>query len=1253
MSTYDRPFYHARSNVVSTAYTKSTAIPKERKVTFASEWHFYPLGVAVVLKRFEAFLEENHLTASCEWDEQTHSFRLRCRAEDSSQVSAGFYEVVHGVIKQELKKGFKGKGSPYPNGDDDDDDESDVTAHASRLPDDDDATVPEDELEELELDVSEALNSDLIRRLALWEQEHRSIADQGVATTTPASSSSTVAEEVYPLPIKTYKFQFKWLSCANRPSRLQKVAPDGVLEELRRLTGCDFEKQVNKGILYIGSNNEESMNVAIHKLDNLTKNRKNFYCVNHFFYSEGLGKVKFALVPFSKVKKFYFATTILDNLHIILNGGLDRKAGELPSDWQTLADAVTTRCAYWDQKNGVFDLLKRVEISVISNAGSDVNFKEWASFKYSAKGEEFDDPRRHYSSQPTTEAHPRQLLPSNSHSGTQGSYPASSAQVSNSLVRHQNGYASQPLAPPATTSQINCNTQNTLRVEQWAVGVNPNGGGAFTSASGENHVEEVKPAWDTYEEHNLNQLLRTKKEKPAQASSTLYNNISAMKRSTSIGFAPIRKGDEPPMARQSKTIPRSVSHPHNLQPTTGTEIFHESASKSAHSALADITSTSLVDLGIPFPTKEGRPVDSQFSESFLEHFKPHTLLDDDVSMVGLPVLEPARQGESNTSWTPMQPVKHQSAAADIDEPLISFSPILQPVAHTANEKLLANFAPLELNPEAQRGTVMEAGENTKVQEKAKQHNGEECQDGPSALSETQDTLSQTQSRSILDQIARDALLAAELQREEQGPNSLVDALLAAQYQHDINHPYPTGDAELAAQLQREEEQSINFNQAAISAISATSVGGRDAEKVQEDDEISSRTYHQTMNQKAGRGNYQAKQPHYQNGARRLPVPDPIRARIPAKNEQGLEDPVPEFVAGVTENFSGFMTAIRPFRGQIVLQAEFGRIIMRNFAPSNYFHKSGDEMFKEHDLRTLLLKPTEEGPFCSFTNVLTLLPADMQYLVKIKDKKGNPLWHPTSIWNVTYEFHFRDTTAFDSPFFLVEVDGETFKTEVKVRRELGSIYCHGTMRHWDFRIAATGYESSRDIKGKYGAVRAAVENTLYIPPDMKAPFLLWEMGTALSNRFQLQELQVKRVLKYQSEDRRSSLNVTEIQSLDIQGSEVPGKPISVFQAAPGPNDGPPTEKLRQWWEASISSTDADQVLEENKTLELGDEPGWTAETLSKVHVASALYLPACEMLKKMDGVGFLNRNGIERAVVEASKIVPKDKKSKVVDQAGFW
>ncbi|CZR54122.1 uncharacterized protein PAC_04005 [Phialocephala subalpina] len=1246
MSTYDRPYYHARSNVASTAYSKSTAIPKERNITFASEWHFHPEGVALVRERFKAFLAENRLNASLEWDDQSHSFRLRCRAEYSSQISAGFYGVLRGIIKQELKNGFKGNKPPYQNGDDeedDDDDDDDDESSApgglgSQAPTDEGDAVPEDELEELELDVSEALNSRLIRRLALWEEESRGSAKQNGENTSPASQTSIVAEEEYPSSLQSYKFHFKWSACAHRPSRLEKIAPAAILEELGRLTGCDFQKQVNKGILYIGSNDEQSLDVVIYKLDNLIKNRKSFYCVNHFFYSEGHEKVKFALVPFTKIKKFYFATTILDNLHVIINGGLIRKAGDLlPPDWQTLADSVTARCAHWDHKNGDFELVKRVDISVISDSGAGLNFKEWVNFKYSAKGELSDDPRRYYANPPTTEARPRQLLPAVSRSGTQASNNSgSSAQLSNSLTRLENGAVSQPRAPPADLPRVSGNSQKTLRIEQWATGVNSNGSVALTTVNGNNQVKNKKPLWDTYEEHDVAELLRIKKEKPAQTSSTLYSNISAMKRSTSTGLALAGQRAQPPVARQASQMPRSVSQPLGLFPAANTQASHESPT-SIPAALANVANTSLVDLGIPSPTKEGRPTNPQFSQSFPENFRSRTILDDDVSMVGLPVLEPARQGEPNTEWTPMQPVKQQSVALELDEPLISFSPPLQPVNDTADGDLLDGSPLPEPITKADRGAS-----------------------GPSAIPATHDTLSQTRSQSVLDQIAQDeelaaklqheedhpsdlndALLAAQLQDEEETPSRSVDELLAAQYRREVYRPSPVRDAELAAQLQYEEEQG------------GTYVGGTDVEKVQEDDEVASRTFHQTMNQKAGRGTYKGKKPYHQNGVGRLPVLDPPQARVPAKNEQDPEDPVPEFVAGITENFSGLMNAIRPFRGQLVVQVEFGRIIMRDFAPSNVFHKSRDKMFKNRDLQTLLLKPTEHGPFCFFTNVLTLLPADMQYLVAIKNKKEKPLWQPTSTWSVTYEFHFRDLSVLDSPFFLVQVDGETFKTEIKVPRELGSIYCHGTMRHWDFRIAATGYEITTAVKEKYDAVREAIEKTLYIPPDMKTPLLLWEMQTALSHRFQLQELQVKRVLKYQSDDRRSILKVIEVQSLDIQGGEVPGKSISVFQGAPGPNGEPPTEKLRQWWEANISSPDADEVLEENKALELGDEPEWTTDTLSKMHVASALYLPACEMLKKMDPVGQLNRNGIERAVFEMSNATPKEKKSQVVDKDGFW
>ena len=70
---------------------------------------------------------------------------------------------------------------------------------------------------------------------------------------------------------------------------------------------------------------------------------------------------------------------------------------------------------------------------------------------------------------------------------------------------------------------------------------------------------------------------------------------------------------------------------------------------------------------------------------------------------------------------------------------------------------------------------------------------------------------------------------------------------------------------------------------------------------------------------------------------------------------------------------------------------------------------------------------------------------------------------------------------------------------------------------------------------------------------------------------------------------------------------------------------------RWFEASIQSVRADELLAQNGNLELGEESGWTPETFSNAMVLDDLYLSACEMLKRMDTVGVHNDNGAIRPV----------------------
>ncbi len=104
-----------------------------------------------------------------------------------------------------------------------------------------------------------------------------------------------------------------------------------------------------------------------------------------------------------------------------------------------------------------------------------------------------------------------------------------------------------------------------------------------------------------------------------------------------------------------------------------------------------------------------------------------------------------------------------------------------------------------------------------------------------------------------------------------------------------------------------------------------------------------------------------------------------------------------------------------------------------------------------------------------------------------------------------------------------------------------------------------------------------------------------------------------------------MKVTEIQSLDIDGGPAEGEPFHVYEATPCPEDFPRHKKLGSWYEASISCAELNGLLEQNKSLELGDEAGWTLEEVANMNAARSLYFPAVEMLKQMDAVGQSNHN----------------------------
>lgn len=64
----------------------------------------------------------------------------------------------------------------------------------------------------------------------------------------------------------------------------------------------------------------------------------------------------------------------------------------------------------------------------------------------------------------------------------------------------------------------------------------------------------------------------------------------------------------------------------------------------------------------------------------------------------------------------------------------------------------------------------------------------------------------------------------------------------------------------------------------------------------------------------------------------------------------------------------------------------------------------------------------------------------------------------------------------------------------------------------------------------------------------------------------------------------------------------------------------------WYEASISSATAQDLLAENAGLQLGDEASWDCDRLERRGVFTSLCRSGLALVSAMDGIGSRNDNG---------------------------
>ena len=248
-----------------------------------------------------------------------------------------------------------------------------------------------------------------------------------------------------------------------------------------------------------------------------------------------------------------------------------------------------------------------------------------------------------------------------------------------------------------------------------------------------------------------------------------------------------------------------------------------------------------------------------------------------------------------------------------------------------------------------------------------------------------------------------------------------------------------------------------------------------SENLQRLSEVETRTFHNTMNQRAPK----PKQNPYAGRLPELPK-NPSRKNADWAKIIPVIDPIPEFIQEMEENFRYLMQPAQGFRGQVQVQAEFGRILLNSINRKHITPKGATDNTKSSEQLQSLFGSEE---FAFFTSVLSTSRGEMPYLLNLTDGKGNGLWELTEqpAWTVEYEFCFVDRLASHGRSrFRVVINAENFTMRIEKARPLDDLYVHGTCRHWDIKISASGIESGESLREKYNSLAQAIQSSLHVP-----------------------------------------------------------------------------------------------------------------------------------------------------------------------------
>ncbi|KAG7293288.1 hypothetical protein NEMBOFW57_003334 [Staphylotrichum longicolle] len=276
----------------------------------------------------------------------------------------------------------------------------------------------------------------------------------------------------------------------------------------------------------------------------------------------------------------------------------------------------------------------------------------------------------------------------------------------------------------------------------------------------------------------------------------------------------------------------------------------------------------------------------------------------------------------------------------------------------------------------------------------------------------------------------------------------------------------------------------------------------------------------------------------------------------------------------------------------------------------------------------------------FTKVLSTYACDIEDMINTTSDRTR-LWEqaPASAWTI-YSFHCSLRSAEQLDRFIVDIEDDgsssgVFSYSIRLHNDSPNrdkplpIFIHAIRHHWDVQIV-TSHVKADEIEIAYGPFARSLLLSLGVSHRKSdAP----ELKFGVHSNFDAVEVNDVRVLtkwRHLSLDRRSALEITEVQQLHMEpyaegmfseSWENPwegklARPLSARETKENRDKG----DVPLWYEAAVVSLELEALCQQNSLLGIGEKADWDAEDLKGRGLFSTLYGPALQMVTKMDHVG---------------------------------